>query len=189
MKKFRISGWLVERRLAMGAISEVFLARPYKDLDQEPVILKRLLPVWRDEEDLVEAYAREGALGEVLDHPNMPHIRETGVDDGVPFLVMDYVEGESLSRLLKAAAKRGLPVPLDIAVAIVRAGIGVVLLAVAAEGYLRDPLSWWQRLLIAASAICLFMTGPIFPVIGLAVVTVALGGYAVARRKRVDDPA
>jgi len=79
--------------------------------------------------------------------------------------------------------------PFDIAVAIVRAAIGVVLLAIAAEGYLRDPLSWWQRLLIAASAICLFMTGPIFPIIGLAVVTVALGGYAVARRKRAGGPA
>ena len=115
MKKFRISGWLVERRLAMGAVSEVFLAKKLKAVGTDPVVIKRLLPVWRDEEELVEAFAREGALGEVLDHPNMPHIRETGVDDGVPFLVMDYVRGCSIEQLLSHHTPTlSLPVTLGI---------------------------------------------------------------------------
>jgi len=100
MKKFLISGWQIERRLAMGTVSEVFPASDSSSPDKEPVVIKRLLPIWRDEEDLVEAYAREGSLGEVLVHGNMPNIRETGVDDGVPFLVMDYVEGCSIEQLL-----------------------------------------------------------------------------------------
>ena len=76
--------------------------------------------------------------------------------------------------------------PFDIVIEIIRAAIGAVLLAIAAEGYVREPLSWWQRLLVCAAAIFLFIPGPAVAFAGLAITILAIGLYALARRKRAS---
>ncbi|MCA9603313.1 MAG: serine/threonine protein kinase, partial [Myxococcales bacterium] len=50
-----------------------------------------------------------------LTHPHIAEIHEYGVHEGAPYLVMEYVEGETLSGLLRGAAQAGQRIPLDIA--------------------------------------------------------------------------
>jgi TRAP-type uncharacterized transport system fused permease subunit len=73
---------------------------------------------------------------------------------------------------------------VDVVLAIVGASIGVVLLAVAMEGYFRGPLQWWMRALAAAAAICFIMPGLTSSALGLALAAASLGGERVARRIR-----
>jgi serine/threonine-protein kinase len=91
----------------MGA---VYLAR-HKDLDRL-VALK----VLRDEVDdpaILERFVREARAVAKLDHPNIVRIYDFGYHDGRPFLAMEYVDGTTLSTIVR----EGQPRPLDQTVA------------------------------------------------------------------------
>jgi serine/threonine-protein kinase len=100
------------------------------------VALKRLHPHSARERRQTEAFAREARLAVWLVHPNVVHAFDFGETDGELFLAMEYVEGESLSTMIRAARDRSSgPLPPEIVASI---------LADACEGLhaaheLRDP--------------------------------------------------
>jgi serine/threonine protein kinase len=55
-----------------------------------------------------ERFVREGRAAAQVRHPHVVDVYDFGVHDGLPFLVMELVEGESLAELLRRATK--LPV-------------------------------------------------------------------------------
>jgi serine/threonine-protein kinase len=77
------------------------------ELDR-PVALKRLAENLARDEDLRRRFLREARLAARLAHPNVVRVFDVGVDDGRPFIAMEYVEGGTLAELV---AQRGqLPV-------------------------------------------------------------------------------
>ena len=77
------------------------------------VALKVLSPALSSDPAFVERFTREARALAQLSHPNIVGIHDFGVHDGVPFLVMDYVDGPSLRKLLgsrKLAPARALEV-------------------------------------------------------------------------------
>ncbi len=66
------------------------------------VALKVLSPALASDPAFVERFTREAQALAQLSHPNIVGIHEFGVHDGVPFLVMEYVDGTSLRALLGA---------------------------------------------------------------------------------------
>lgn len=97
----------VERPLGHGAMAVVDLAH---DVELErPVALKRLAQNLARDEELRARFLREAQLAARLAHPNVVRVYDVGETDGVPFIAMEYVEGETLGDLL---ARRGpLPAP------------------------------------------------------------------------------
>ncbi len=78
-----------------------------------PDVAVKLLPLDAGATDAARAHARERFHREAealarLDHPAVAGIREFGEDAGRLFLVMDYIEGQSLDRLVEAQG----PLPL-----------------------------------------------------------------------------
>ena len=69
------------------------------------VALKRLLPDAARDKRRVEMFLREAKLAKLLDHPNVVRAFDYGEMDGELFLAMEYVEGQALSRVLKALAE------------------------------------------------------------------------------------
>lgn len=63
----------------------------------------------------------------------------------------------------------------EILFALASAGTGIVMLAVAMEGYWRTPLSWWARLLVGAAALCFIVPGYFSALGGVAFALVGLG--------------
>ena len=51
--------------------------------------------------EMEQRFAREARLGASLNHPNLVAIYDTAVDDEGVLIVMEYVEGESLSQALR----------------------------------------------------------------------------------------
>ena len=105
--------------LASGGMATVHLARQIgSDGFSRMVAIKRLHPQFGKLEEFVEMFLSEARLAARIRHPNVVQPLDVlRVDDEV-FLVMEFVEGDSLSRLMKATVGRQESVPLPIAVSI-----------------------------------------------------------------------
>lgn len=88
----------IERTLGRGGMAVVQLAR-----DQElnrPVAIKVLAQHLAEDDAFRRRFLREATLAARLSHPNVVAVYDAGVEDGVPYIVMELVEGETLGDLL-----------------------------------------------------------------------------------------
>lgn len=118
----KIDRFEVTRILGKGAQSVVYLA--YDPKLQREVAIKTLhFAEQKDRQNEIQALIQESRTVSKMRHPNLVPIFEAGEYDGDPFLVFEYVEGQTLADLLR---ERGA-LPVDEAIGI----IGPVLDAVA----------------------------------------------------------
>lgn len=75
--------------------------------------MKRLLPQYRNDEQLRGMFLEEARLAGLLRHVNIVSVLDVGEDEDGPFLLMDYVEGVSLGEFLKHHAKRAELLPVQ----------------------------------------------------------------------------
>ena len=100
------SRYLLEKRLGRGAMGQVYLARDQNLLTRQ-VAVKTVRPDILSDEDLQEGEAiarfeREARAAASIRHPNVVDVNDFGQSaDGVFFLVMEYVQGETLFHLLR----------------------------------------------------------------------------------------
>lgn len=84
----------------------------------KPVAVKRLHAQYADDPEFVSALLEEARLSERIRHPNVVTTLDVVAEQGELLLVMEYVHGETLAKLLRACAERGSPCPPAIAAAI-----------------------------------------------------------------------
>ncbi|HET6612573.1 MAG TPA: serine/threonine-protein kinase [Kofleriaceae bacterium] len=107
------------RRLAVGGMAEIFLARAVgSDQFAKTVVLKRLLPQLCDDDEYVAMFLHEARLCASLHHPNIAQVYDLGRAGQSYFFAMEYVHGNTLRQLLGAAQKAGIQVPFDTIVSI-----------------------------------------------------------------------
>lgn len=80
-----------------------------------PVVIKVLRPELAVTEAARKRFEREACLCSVLEHPNISALYDIGEDDGVLYLVMQYVEGITLERFM-AGRPLGIPSALSLAI-------------------------------------------------------------------------
>ena len=85
------------RRLGVGGMGEVWLAAD-EALDDRPVAIKLMRSEMLADAVDVARFQREMRLASRMNHPNIMTVFTTGTDNGVPFMVMEYLEGSDLSR-------------------------------------------------------------------------------------------
>ncbi|HEY4183775.1 MAG TPA: serine/threonine-protein kinase [Polyangia bacterium] len=89
--------------LGAGGMAEVFKARALGPAGFErEVVIKRILPAYGRDEDFVRMFADEARILGLVNHPNVVQALEFGEEDGTLYLALEYVEGPSLSRILRA---------------------------------------------------------------------------------------
>ena len=100
-KRFLIIRNLYENNTAeKGGIGLVYLAEDLNLLGKE-VVIKVLQEASLKNEDLVRKFKHEKEALIRIDHPNIVKILDSGIlSDGNPYLVMDYISGYSLRRVL-----------------------------------------------------------------------------------------
>src|SRR5580693_1342502 len=84
------------------------MAQVYRAMDRQlerPVALKVLFPELSVDKTFVERFRREAQAAANLSHPNIVPVFDWGEDDGVYFIVMEYVDGRSLSAVLRDPQK------------------------------------------------------------------------------------
>ena len=92
----RIGVYRIQAELGEGGMSRVFLGVRDDDEFRREVAIK-VIRRELDRPDLLERFLRERQILATLDHPNLTHLLDGGTtEDGLPYLVLDYVEGEPL---------------------------------------------------------------------------------------------
>jgi serine/threonine-protein kinase len=82
---------------------------------EKTVALKVLTPQLSDDPDRIRELLREALIGVELRHPNVVEVLDLGCEDGRHFIVMEYVRGYNLARVLEHT-RRGSPMPVTSAV-------------------------------------------------------------------------
>ncbi len=109
------------KRIGKGGMGVVYLAQQTK-LNRN-VCLKVLNPALLDDEDAVSRFEREAKGLSRLQHPNIVTIFDYGRDGDLAYIVMEYAQGETLSKFLKAHGALHIDQFLPIAVQTLK-GIG-----------------------------------------------------------------
>ena len=102
--------------LATGGMAEILLARLVgPSRFERPVVIKRILPQLARDPSFVAMFLDEARIAARIRHPNVVQVTELGDTDGELYLVMEYLEGESLAGLLRRLAARDMRLPPTLA--------------------------------------------------------------------------
>ena len=106
--------------IATGGMATVFLARlGGVGGFQRFVAIKRLHPHLANEQEFVEMFLDEARLAALIHHPHVVPILEVGVSDSGYYIVMEYVEGDTLSKIVARSMSGGKMVPRHILMRII----------------------------------------------------------------------
>lgn len=106
----KVGSFEIVEMLGAGGMGEVYLA---KDLRLNRQVALKFLSL--DDENSTKRFLREARAAAALEHPHICSIHEIANQDGRAFIVMQYIEGETLSDVIKQGGLR-LPRALDIAI-------------------------------------------------------------------------
>ncbi len=103
--------------LASGGMATVFLARLGGVAGfQRFVAIKRLHPHLASDRDFIQMFLDEARIAARLHHPHVVPIMEIGESEKGYYLVMEYIEGDTLARLMARSAQSGNALPTRVAV-------------------------------------------------------------------------
>jgi serine/threonine protein kinase len=97
----RIGRYEIKSRIGRGGMGDLYLAH---DPNTNRLIALKLLNATLDSSELRERFAREARALAALNHPNIVNIYDTGEFEDSPFIVMEYVRGETLAEMIKRRA-------------------------------------------------------------------------------------
>ncbi len=116
----RLGRYRILRRLAVGGMAELFVAKAEGIKKFEKlVVIKRLLPHHDRDKRLVRMFLDEARLTAKLNHPNIAQVLDVGMARGSYYFAMEYVHGADLRAILKAAMRTGRPLPIEQAVGVI----------------------------------------------------------------------
>jgi eukaryotic-like serine/threonine-protein kinase len=105
--------------IAAGGMATIHLGRLVGPVGfSRTVAIKTLHPQFAKDPEFVEMFLEEARLASRIQHPNVISTVDVATAEGEVFLVMEYVAGESLAKLVRSALKKGEPMPIDVAVSI-----------------------------------------------------------------------
>jgi serine/threonine protein kinase len=112
-----IGKYAVEREIGRGASSTVYLG--YDPFHRRRVAIKQIHAHLLTDPDQIARYRRhlhkEAAVSGKLNHPHIVRLLDADIDADPPYLVLEYVEGQSLSSFTTIDRALSVPQVLDLA--------------------------------------------------------------------------
>src|SRR6188472_1231741 len=105
----RLADFEIVRRLGVGGMAEVFLAKKRgAEGTYKVLVVKRVLPSHGSSRRFRAMFAEEAQLATRLNHPNIVQVYEfQDYGDEGQLLSMEYVEGPDLRKLMRSAQAKG----------------------------------------------------------------------------------
>jgi serine/threonine protein kinase len=100
-----IGNYTLVEKLGQGGMGEVYLAE-HRRIARRAAI-KFLLPALSQDADVVNRFFNEARAASLIKHPGIVEIYDCDVVDGHAYIVMEYLEGESLAATLRRAGALG----------------------------------------------------------------------------------
>ncbi|WP_394848202.1 serine/threonine protein kinase [Pendulispora brunnea] len=115
----RLGRYTVFAEIASGGMASVHLGRLMGSAGfSRTVAIKRLHPHLARNPDFVAMFLDEARLVSRIRHPNVVHTLDVVSDENELLIVMEYIQGESLARIIRAASTQGMKLPPTVASAI-----------------------------------------------------------------------
>jgi serine/threonine-protein kinase len=112
----------LEAKLGSGGMSTVYLARD-ETLDR-PVAVKVMHREMSEQEDQLQRFRQEARAVAKLTHPNVVSVIDAGEDGGYPYIVFEYVKGETLKQRIGRVGALDTQEAIAYAIEVAR-GLGV----------------------------------------------------------------
>ncbi|NVJ17137.1 serine/threonine-protein kinase [Myxococcus sp. AM010] len=109
-------------RIATGGMAEIYRARMTAAAGvTKPVVIKKILPGYADNSAFLSMFVNEARIAAGLSHGNIAQVFDFGEVDGEYFIAMEWVDGRTLSSVMRRAREKGmytLPQPLALLIAV-----------------------------------------------------------------------
>ncbi len=109
----------LDEQIGMGGMSRVY--RAFDTLLEREVAVKVLNREVASDSDPLERFRREARAVARLSHPHIVTVIDAGEDDGTPYIVFEYVEGETLKQRIRRIGRLEIPEAVAYAIEIARA--------------------------------------------------------------------
>ncbi len=109
----------LEEQVGSGGMASVY--RAHDRMLERPVAVKILHDHYVSDEEAVERFQREARSAAQLAHPNIVTVIDRGEDDGRPYIVFEYVEGENLKQLVTREGALPVGTVIDLGIQIAQA--------------------------------------------------------------------
>src|SRR5215467_6800349 len=94
-----LSHYCIVSKIGAGGMGEVYLAEDEKLARK--VALKVLPAAVAANTDRMRRFVQEAKAAAALNHPNIAHIYEIGEADGISFIAMEFVDGQTMTEMLR----------------------------------------------------------------------------------------
>src|SRR5918992_1037087 len=88
------SRYRIDAVVGSGGMSTVY--RAFDTVLERPVAIKLMHREMASDSDQLERFRREARAVAQLNHPHIVQVIDAGEDGGIPYIVFEYVEGETL---------------------------------------------------------------------------------------------
>ena len=114
-----VGRYVLYGELASGGMATVHFGRLSGPVGfSRTVAIKRLHPQYAKDPEFVTMFLDEARLCGRIRHPNVVPTLDVVATEGEIFIVMEYVAGEALSKLMRTAQKQQVPIPARVAATI-----------------------------------------------------------------------
>jgi serine/threonine-protein kinase len=104
----RLGRYRLIAEIGHGGMAEVYLALLEGDLGfNKLLVLKKIRPELAEDPEMMGMFLDEARLSARLHHPNVVETHEVAQEDGHTFMAMEYLEGQSLHRILHRLRRGG----------------------------------------------------------------------------------
>lgn len=106
--------YILLEKIQTGGMAEIFLAlKPGASGVSKFVAIKRILPQFVEQPEFIEMFKDEAKIAVNLSHANIVSIHEFGMDKGMFFIAMDFVEGRNIRQILNKMKKSGVSFSIE----------------------------------------------------------------------------
>jgi eukaryotic-like serine/threonine-protein kinase len=110
----------IVKRLRVGGMATLYLARRHGAAGfSRLVALKVIQPDFVEQSQFIDMFVDEARICSRISHPNVVYVEEFGEIDGVHYLVMEYLDGCSISELLQVFRREGRKLDPELAARVI----------------------------------------------------------------------